>query len=81
MAAESATGEIAAASEESEQAEMATPMEATMAADETADDTVPPTPVSHPAGPEPSTAPKGAGDDVLGDLEDWLNTLQDRSSQ
>jgi hypothetical protein len=25
-------------------------------------------------------APRAAGDDVLDDLEDWLSTLQDRSS-
>lgn len=34
------------------------------------------------ATPEPSvvTAPAAQGDDVLGDLEDWLSTLQERSS-
>ncbi len=52
-----------------------------MAADETAEDTVPPAPVSQTSEPEPSAAPKGTGDEVLGDLEDWLNTLQDRSGQ
>ena len=76
-----ATDEVSTASGEYDQAEMPTATEAPMAADDTADDTVPPAPVSDPAEPEPSAAPKGTGDDVLGDLEDWLNTLQDRSSQ
>jgi hypothetical protein len=32
---------------------------------------------AEPAAP----AARAKGDDVLNDLEDWLNTLQDRSSQ
>lgn len=32
-----------------------------------------------PAPSEPATAPAKKGDDVLGDLESWLNTLHDRS--
>ena len=60
---------------------MPTPMEATMAADETAEDTVAPAPVSQTSEPEPSAPPKDSSDEVLGDLEDWLNTLQDQSGQ
>lgn len=65
----------------SDPAEMPTPMEATMAADETAEDTVAPAPVSQTSEPQPAAPPKDSSDEVLGDLEDWLNTLQDRSSQ
>ncbi len=36
---------------------------------------------SGPAAPAPDETPGAARDDVLGDLEDWLHTLQDRSTQ
>ena len=37
----------------------------------------------HPSDPaaDPAPPPKRDGDDVLGDLEDWLHTLQDRSDR
>ena len=38
-----------------------------------------PAPVSQTSEPEPAAPPKDSRDEVLGDLEDWLNTLQDRS--
>jgi hypothetical protein len=56
-------------------------MEATMAAEETVDEAAGPTPATEAPEPDPPAPAKATGDDVLGDLEDWLNTLQDRSNQ